>query len=197
MKRLPVVLLCTLLSTALGCGGDDDSGGANANAEGGYTSDSDQITFDQLFPADDEVAGWAEDPSQGSAGVELANSDQEAIDMINGAADPFVEHGFIRLGIEHYASGDATLELRIWKMNNASVARQLYSYLASDDAVYAVVAWEDLDGMGQEARIADTGAAIWVNARSGAHLVESKINQVDDQARTDVQAFAIAVLSKL
>ncbi len=193
MKRLPIIVLCTLLSVALGCGGDDDN--TDTNADAGSTTGP--VTFEQLFPADDEVAGWMEDTSQGGAGVDLANSDQEAIDMINGSADPFVEAGFVSLGIEYYASGDATLELRVWEMNNASVARELFGFLATDDAIYSVPSWEALDGVGQEARIANTGASFWVNARSGAHIVESKINQVDEQGREDAEAFATVVIAKL
>jgi len=184
MTRLSIIVLCSVLSAAAGCSGDDDS-------------DSGPVPFDQLFPADNELGSWAEDQSTGNLGVDLAYSDQEAVDLINGSADPFVKYGFASLGIEHYASGDATLELRIWEMDNASVAGALYTDLASDDAIYASQSWEVLDGLGQEARIADTGASLWVNVRSGAHIVESKINQVDEQARDDALVFVSVVLAKL
>ena len=158
--------------------------------------DSAPVPFDQLFPANDEISGYIENTSFGNAGVEVAADGDEAIALIDGSADPFIAAGFIEFGIEYYKNGDSELRLDIWQMNNAQVARTLYSDLTSTNAVYMSQIWTDLD-IGQEGRIADTGAYSWVNARSGSYYIEAKINQVTDQGRADAQAFAEAVISKL
>ena len=211
MNHLLILLLSAVLTFAVGCGNDNSDGNENGpenGSEDGPDGESEdgpengsedgptEKSFDQLFPADNEIGDWVENTDTGDPGVEVAKSDDEAVALIDGSAEPFIEHGFITFGVEYYASQGMMLELRIWQMDNAAIARELYSDLTDNKSIYMAQPWTDID-VGQQGRVADTGASIWVNARSGSYYVESKIDQVTDEASNDAQAFAKAVIAKL
>lgn len=175
-KQLGLILSLAILTAA--CGGGSDAG------------------IETFFPADDEVAGWTENPAVGQAGVEVATSVAEAEALVNGDAESFSAAGFTAFARQHYVkAGGYQLELRIWEMNDAATAESIYADLAMNDSLYSIYTWETV-AVGQAGRVADTGANWWVNARKGAYHIEAKINQMgtaDPAARADVVAFVTAV----
>jgi len=184
MPLATILLALVAFAPACGGGGDDDD-----------TPPS----IDTFFPADNDVSGWVEDTSVGAAGVEVADTDDEAWALIDGDNEPFHAHGFVVFARQNYVNGSYTLEARIWDMGTASAEETLYSALLTEAATYSAQSWEDLT-LGDESRIADTGAYWWVNARKGAYHVEVKINQTtasDTTSRGHAETFASAILSRI
>jgi hypothetical protein len=196
MKKGFILICGACLTLCVSCGGssDDDSSGGAGGAGG--TKASTSVQFEDLFPADNQVSGWVEDTESGASGVEIAKTDQQAVDLIDGSADPFIEHGFAQFGREYYKKSDSKLELQVWQMDSAKVAGELYTDLTTKNAVYLSIQWNDV-AIGEQGRIANTGASWWVNARKGAYYVEAKINPATDDTKSDVQDFAKKVISKL
>lgn len=189
MKRTSLsltALLLTVVAFAPACGGSGDD-------------DDDTPSIESFFPADNEVSGWVEDTAAGAAGVEVADTDDEAWALINGDNEPFHAHGFAVFARQHYVNGSYNLEARIWDMATAATAQTLFSALLTEAATYSAQTWEDLS-MGDESRIADTGAYWWINVRKGAYHVEVKINQTaasDTTSRGHAEAFASAIVARI
>ena len=91
------------------------------------------------------------------------------------------------------------MEVRVWGMGTATVAQGLYTGLLTEAATYGAQSWEDLT-LGDEGRIADTGASWWVNVIAGQYHIEAKINQTtasDATARGHAEAFATEIVSRI
>ena len=198
MKQGFILICGAVFALGMSCDDQSDSGKSGSGGSGGAggTTGSKSIKFEDLFPVANQVSGWVEDSESGASGIEIAKSDQEAVDLIDGSADPFVAHGFELFGREHYKNDTSKLELQVWKMDSAKIAGELFSDLTATNAVYKSIQWNDL-AIGQKGRVANTGASWWVNAFSGAYYVEAKINPATDQSKSDAQDFAKAVISKL
>lgn len=154
-----------------------------------------EASIEDFFPEDGEVGEWKEDTSVGKAGVEVANNQQEAWDLVDGDADPFTERGMVAFAIEHYTNGTNKIELRIWEMPDEAKCQEVYDWLALNDSLYNGYTWTDLsDGTG---RFCDTGVDWWINSHKGAYHVESRYDVNDAEGKTANEAFMKAVLDKI
>jgi len=159
-------------------------------------ADDTPVEIDELFPGNNELGAWIEDTSVGGAGVEVANTPNEAEALINGDADPFTSHDFAKFARQNYIDGTRQLELRIWQMPTAAGATEIYDFLVANNSIYMASSWENV-AIGAAGRASNTGASWWVNARSGAFYVESKINDITPEGRADAEAFVSAVIANM
>ncbi|MFH0901871.1 MAG: hypothetical protein V2A73_14670 [Pseudomonadota bacterium] len=185
MMRRSVCLggLCLAQLLVLGCG---NSGG--------------EVSIDELFPENNELAGWIEDTSVGFAGVEVYTSSAAAEEQIDGDVEPFEDHSFRVFARQHYVKDALKVELRLWKMPDAATAEELYDDLLVNDAKYSAYSWTDIQ-VGEAGRVANRASLFWwVNARKGLHYTEATINQPqpDDQAsRQEAINFVTALLQDI
>jgi hypothetical protein len=166
-------------------------------------SDDTTVEIATLFPANNEIGSWVEDPDaivqdggSNPSGVEVADTSQEALDMINGDADVFDNHSFVALGREFYTTGDAQLELRIWRFPDAREATSLYEDLPGEDSRYAI-SWNTAS-FGDAARMVDTGVSYWYNVRTGVYFVEIMgLTPNDATTQAAGETFLSGVLNKI
>jgi hypothetical protein len=165
-------------------------------------NDDTAVDIATLFPANNEIGSWSEDSTAvgdsgaNPSGVEVAETSQEAVDMINGDADVFDNHRFLALGREFYTTGSAKLELRIWRFADAEDATSLYEGLPSEDSRYDI-SWNTAS-FGDAARMVDTGVSYWYNVRTGAYFLEIMGLAPNDAAtQTAGEAFLSGVLDKI
>jgi hypothetical protein len=158
-------------------------------------------TMSTFFPADGAdggtgaaVAGFVKDPS--GKGLQIAEGDDAIEALVDGAATPFMEKGVLALGRELYIKDSYHLEARVWQMKDAANASVTYDYLLTNASLYKASTWTALS-VGDAGRIADDGTAWWVNARKGAYLIDVRIDPNDATSRSDVEAFAKALVAKM
>jgi hypothetical protein len=163
------------------------------SSDGGTTTK----TFEELFPTENEVAGFTVDSSKG--GLKVARTVAAVQGLIDGDADPFTTPTvlFAAFGRQYYKVGDKSVELRIWQMKDAATAQSIYTDLL-DDPLYTSTTWTDTP-IGEAGRIDNTGSRWWVNARKGAFYVEVSINAPasDQTARGQALALETAVVGGL
>jgi hypothetical protein len=152
--------------------------------------------IDTLFPKDGEVSGWNEDTTLGKPGVEVYVGSTAVTGAIDGAADSFIQKGMEQMARQYYLKGTEKLEVRIWQMKDAAATKDLWDYLVTSDKLYKAVTWTDDTG-GDAARVADTGNNWWFNSRKGLYFVELTLGPNDANGKTDVRAFAGAVVGKM
>jgi len=179
MKRLLVVTFA-LLCFAPGCG----------------PANKPPAPIDSFFPKDNEVGTWVEDSSVGKAGVEVATTSKETTDLVDGAADPFIEKGMVGFAWQSYVKDTYKLDLRVWQFKSAAAAKEAYDWLFTNASLYKASTWSDL-AVGDAGKVADTGGSWWLSARKGAYIIEAKILPKDATSRTDVEAIGTAVAGKI
>lgn len=152
--------------------------------------------IDKLFPAANEVSTWAEDTAVGKLGVEVAKSATAIEALIDGDGAPFNEKGALALGWEHYQAGSSKIDARVYQMKTAASSKETYDYLVASVGLYMANTWTPVDAVGDAARVTDTGSSWWFNARRGVFIFELKITPKDATTRTEVEAFAKAMVAK-
>ncbi len=100
-----------------------------------------------LLPADNEISGWTK-----SSALEIAENQTQLFALIDGAADTYVNDGFVKCAFQKY-SGNISgapieLELRIFDMDTTANADKVYHDLTTGSET----PWTG-DNPGEEARI--------------------------------------------
>jgi len=147
--------------------------------------------IEDFFPADNEVGAWARDADP----IDKAESDQQALDLINGEATVFIDRGFVAFAMGGYEDGTNTLELRVWQFADAATAKDLYDNIPDEFGEYQV-SWEDA-AVGETGRIVDPGTRWWLNTHQGAYYFEVIIRPNDAGLRGATIDFATAVVAKV
>ncbi len=177
MKRL--LALAAALS-ALGCG----------------PANKPPPAIESFFPADNEVAGWAEDASVGKPGVEVATTAKAATDLVDGAADPFVSQGMVGFAWQTYVKGTYQLDLRVWQFASAPAGADAFTWLFANASLYKANTWTDV-AVGTSGKVSDTGSGWWLSANKGAYIIEAKVKPKDSTSRADVETVTAAVAGKM
>jgi hypothetical protein len=98
-----------------------------------------------LVPAAGEISGWTFDPDETKTmdGPAVATNMDDAVALIDGAADPFFVPGSysaVGLAWERYVKDPYLLDLKVWQMASAADATKVYSDLLNN-SLYSNVTW--------------------------------------------------------
>ncbi len=180
MTRTGSLIFCATLGALLAaCGSNANSGNGPTGGSGGTSGDK----AVELVPAGNDVSDWTIDTSSnknGSAAPMVANTKDQAVGLIDGAASPFykapftpsefVWQNYVNNSLSAAPTG-AHLILYIWEMPSADQASQLYAALLQESE-YAGN-WQPTPSLlGTESRIEDTNTAWWVNFHQGGFYIE-------------------------
>jgi len=146
---------------------------------------------EELFPGDSEVGSWVRDADP----IDVATSNQEALDLINGEATAFIDRDFVAFAMGGYEDGQSTLELRIWEFADAATAKDLYDNIPDEFGEYQVP-WEDA-AVGEAGRIVNPGTRWWLNTHEGIYFIEVIVRPTDAGLRQATLDFALVVVASL
>jgi hypothetical protein len=100
-----------------------------------------------LVPASNEVAGWSFDPDNAktASAPAVATTKQQAVDLIDGSAEPFYATGYqaVAFAWANYVKDTYNLELYVWQMASAADVTKLYVDLLQNP-LYAAPTWTNL-----------------------------------------------------
>jgi len=132
--------------------------------------------LESLFPADNEVAGWTEDPSDGHPGVAVAHSYAEAEALVDGDADPFNSspHPFVAFAWQTYLNGTHKADFRIWEMKDAAGCQTTMSYLLENVPTFTSKTWT-AESVGDAGKSAQTASFVWLIACKGKYFLEERV----------------------
>lgn len=85
-----------------------------------------QDKVEKYVPADNEVAGWVEDPAVGAAGVEAGYTYDEIVAIIDGSQEPYAAAGCKGFAKQDYKKGTFTFTLEIWEMKDTATAKSMF-----------------------------------------------------------------------
>jgi len=154
-----------------------------------------------LFPADNEVPGWT---VQNGATFQTANTNQALTDIIDGAADPYIDAGFLVWGRQLYTDGTHNIDFQVYQLPSVAKNDAIWADMITN-AKYrqanTASGWTDIADIGEAARYADTGNNWWVEARECAYQIDSLTTLVaggkDAATLTAAEAFVKAAAAKL
>ena len=116
---MAIVIIITSISF-FSCGGDNDAIDENGGEELKYKNPI------ELLPRDNDISGWMRDWTF----VEATNY-ASLYDLIDGAAQIFIDNGFVSAVFQNYTDGSGLqLELRIYEMDSEENAQRIYDELA-------------------------------------------------------------------
>jgi hypothetical protein len=201
----------------LSCGGG--SGGGSGGSGGGGAGGSGVGGTDAvlaIMPADNAVTGWVRDPSEPKVAnkvAAIALTLTEAVDLIDGGADPFYEPPAFSpnvFGWQNYINSSVnppdgyTLRLYVLQMPSAAQATALYDALVDGShSLYSnpSIAWTDMSPpVGDKARITNSLTDWWINFRKGVYYCEVRLTYAESTDLVGKQQtidFATAVASKM
>ncbi|MBI5508431.1 MAG: hypothetical protein HY903_06745 [Deltaproteobacteria bacterium] len=193
MMLRTLVLVVGVGVAAVGCDGGDDTPARCTNTAALAT----------VFPADGEVAGFT--VAAGST-FETASTKNDLVALIDGAADPFTDNGFVTWGRQHYTDGSNTLDYQVYQM--PSVAANETTWAAELDPAKSyrqsqvAGGWTDVAGIGDAARVANGGAAVWwYGVRKCAYQVDAHITDLSgtksDATKTAAETYLKAAVAKI
>ena len=97
-----------------------------------------------LLLLDNEISGWTK-----SSATEIAENESQLWDLINGAGQVYIDHGFVKCVFQTYSGeiqgGPVELKLRIFDMGDTTNAENVYDEVGDGSEI----PWNDA---GEEAR---------------------------------------------
>lgn len=207
---LGIVLLVGSLAEA-GCS-ETETKSYDAGSGGGSPTVGDALPvagIANLVPKSNEISQWTIDPSQrltASVPAATASHAVEAEALIDGSAAAFFTQPFTaNLAWQNYIKqGVYTVDLHLWEMPTAAQAKDIYSVLVNQYPLYLNNTWTPINGLGDEARICNTGTTWWINTYKGKYFVEVNLNKLpngseesDTTGREEVKAFATELMQRL
>ncbi len=141
-----------------------------------------------LLPYDDQIPGWVKNgPPQ------TAQTEEELFGLINGAAPPYIENGFVECVFQDYlgeiAQEEAALTARVFDQGTAENAQIIYQIVGTGLET-------DWDGAGSEARINynlpfNFTLEFWRNRFYVYLVIDREADSL--QALQTIQAFAVTM----
>ena len=205
MKRILIPALTLMVGAMFvvnGCGSSDPE--TTPNGTGGSTAK----TIEDLVPKANDIPGWNLDSSNPKTAGQLAafgKTKDDAEALIDGSAAAFFKAPYSSvLAWQNYSNSDGyTVDLHIWQLTTADLASALFTELAVDYPLYANNVWAALPGVGDEARITNTGTTWWINFRKGAYIVEVSLDkpplgseETDTVGRDVAQSYAAELVKR-
>lgn len=179
MKRFIAVLAIACAAVLVtGCGGTSST-----------PADAGAVKMEDLFPKDNDIAGWAQDTTADTKTGPTVFSDQADVDKtdIDGDVVPFNNVGFKALGREHFKKDTFKLDLRVWQMKDTAAGTKIYTDLpATPNSKYAALTWTDV-AIGTAGRHANSGTMWRINSHKGPYFLEITIvtSEATDTATRD------------
>ena len=166
----------SLFSPLWGCSDDTE-----AAKDSGTPADQAQVTFkdqssaadqgpaadqaiplkvEEYVPADNAIGDWVEDTSVGSPGVEAGYTDEDIMALrINGEHAPYATEGCSGFAMQDFINGNGdTLSLKIWDMNSAAGAENMYDVDVQKGVDEEGLTFEEIPGVSEEGVLATVGA---------------------------------------
>ena len=225
MTRLGSLVFCAmfLMGVAIhGCGGGSSGGGTGgavvggsaAGGSGGSGAGGGQggtAAVEAIIPADNAIAGWVRDPSEPKVAnkiAAIATTQKQAVDLIDGGADPFYSASFTPnvFGWQNYMNSTVnapdgyTMTLYVLQLPAAAQATALYDSLVDGShSLYATNTWAETT-IGDKARITNSGTDWWINFRKGVYYCEVRLTyaeKTDLVGQKQTSDFAAAVAAKM
>jgi len=223
MTRFGSIILCATLGGALlACGSNTTSnGGSGGTSNGGSGGTSTKNALDLL---DITVSGWTVDAASnknGSAQPMVATTKVQAINLIDGGANPFYKAPFTPQEFiwQNYlnvtlpaAPQGASVILYVLQMPSADQASALYTALLKESEYSGQTGttndWQPTSPpLGTESRIENTVTAWWINFHQDVFYVEVFLSPSygpppddapgDADLKNEAMRFAQAVASKI
>jgi surface antigen len=205
MKRILIPALTILVGALLGVNG---CGSSSTETTPSGTGGAGAKTIEQVIPKANDIAGWNLDSTNSKTAGQLAafgRNKDDAEALIDGSAAAFFKAPYSSvLAWQNYVNGDGyTVDLHLWQLTTAELAGALFAELLVDYPLYANNVWTDLAGLGDAARITNTGTTWWINLRKGAYIVEISLDkpplgseETDTTGREVAKAYAAELLGR-
>ena len=192
MKRILIPVLTILVGAmfaVVGCGSsgtDTPSNGTGGTtvATGGTTvgGGSTAKTINDVVPKANDIPGWNLDSTNPKTAGKVAafgKTKDEAEALIDGSAAAFFKAPYNSvLAWQNYTNSNGySVDLHIWQVTSSTLATALYAELAVDYPLYSNNTWSAVAGLGDEARITNTGTTWWINFRKGDYIVEVSLDK--------------------
>lgn len=151
------------------------------------------LTPVDLIPDDNEISGWA-----GVGVYDEANNYDSLYDLIDGAADSFIDNGFVSAAFHQYTSCEtggacstAKVDVRIYDQGNETNARNTYDKVSTRIGL----PWNEV---GVEGRIDESGLASYtIEFWEDKFFVQVIIDEKTDEALNIAKLFASDISSKI
>jgi len=151
------------------------------------------LTPVDLIPDDNEISGWA-----GVGAYEEASDYDSLYALIDGAAEVYIDNGFVSAVFQQYASCStepacitSAVHLRIYDQGNEANARKIYDKVATGIGI----PW---DGAGTEARIDESALASYtIEFWQKNFFIQVVVEEKTDPALNVAKLFASHVSSKI
>ena len=193
MKRILIPVLTILVGAVLapfGCGssGSDTPStgtGGTTMGTGGTTvgpGGTAAKTIEDLIPKANDIPGWNLDSTNPKTAGKLAafgKTKSEAESLIDGSAAAFFTAPYTSvLAWQNYTNANGySVDLRFWQMPSVALATSLFTELAANHPLYKNNTWTALTGLGDEARLTNTGTTWWINLRKDAYITEITVDK--------------------
>ncbi|MBN2575191.1 MAG: hypothetical protein JXP73_11570 [Deltaproteobacteria bacterium] len=195
MTRLGSLSFCAalamgaaLLSCGGGSGGEGGTGGGGGVGGSGGAGVGGTEAVLAIVPGDGTVGGWVRDPSDplvANKAAAIAVTMQEAVDLIDGGADPYYQPPAFSPNVfawQNYKNTTVnppdgyTIKMYILQMPTADQAAALYGALVDGShSLYSSTPepWTDMSpAIGDASRIVNSGIDWWINFRKGVYYGE-------------------------
>jgi len=160
------------------CGGENDAIDENGGEKLKYKNPI------ELLPRDNDISGWMRDWN-----FSEATNYASLYNLINGAAQIFIDNGFVSAVFQNYTDGSGLqLELRIYEMDSRENARWVYDELSQ----VAIIPWVDVVDTGRIDN--STLAAYSVEFQYENLFVQNIIHEKSDRALEIAKLFASHVI---
>ena len=130
-----------------------------------------------LFPADGEIGSWA---IEAGSTFETGTTRDELVPIIDGAADPFVDNGFLAWGRQHYSDTTNSIDYQLYQMPSVAKNQETWDALVDPTKNYrqsmVTGGWTAIDGLGDAARVASgSTSSWWFGVRKCAYQVDAHV----------------------
>jgi hypothetical protein len=164
--------------TTVVTGGITVATGGTTVVAGGTTAK----TIEDVVPKANDIPGWIINSSIPSTSGQLAafgKTKEKAEALIDGSAAAFFKPPYSSvLAWQNYTNSNGyAVDLHVWQMTSSTLAAALYAELAKDYPLYSNNTWTVVAGLGDEARITNTGTTWWINFQKDAYIVEISLDK--------------------
>lgn len=171
--------------------GDAIAADVQPQADTQQEADTQQLPekVEDVVPGDNFVAGWT-----ASGPVDAAYTQVDIEALINGAHDPYHAKGCAGYAQRSYENGDLTMNLKIWEMNEAASAKEMFDY----EKTQSGLTFEPITGVSDDASIGQEGMARWwAFAHTGRYVYKMDGNATAADNVETVKAAVSAFISSL
>ena len=162
------------------CGGENDAIDENGGEKLKYKNPI------ELLPRDNDISGWMRE------NFAEATNYASLYDLIDGAAQIFIDNGFVSAVFQNYVDGSGLqLELRVYEMDSMENARWVYDELSQ----VAIIPWVDVVDTG---RIDNSTLATYsVEFQYENFFVQNIIHEKSDRSLEIAKLFASHIIDSI